>query len=490
MRKDPPAGAQDTLPIGGLSTMESMSSHPTRSPDPLTLKMPWARTAAGANTLGFETSPSTTLSSPQVMPTIYERTTTAALAHDAINLGQGFPDTEGPDWLLDLAARAITEPETGPRNQYAPGMGLIELREAISDAQARRQGVELDPATEVMVTTGATEGISASILAFARPGSEVLTFEPHYDSYGACVALAGARLVGVALRGPEFRPDLDAFEAAITERTSMILLNTPHNPTGTVFSTEELARIVELAHRHDLRIMCDEVYEHLVLSDARLSHRSILSIPGADQVAVAVGSAGKSFSVTGWKVGWVTGSAELVSQIRGVKQFLSFSSGPAFQWALAEGLADDRGFFAQNTAELEAGRDLLRDGLTELGLAPNRAEAGYFVLGNVSGITSLSAAEFCRVLAEEVGVAAIPVSALTIQHLASPTDELEHLVRFAFCKDHATIQEGLRRMRERLPAALAAHPPRQEPADTDGAESAAGTESAAPTEFAAGTGSL
>ncbi|MBE1524167.1 aminotransferase class I/II-fold pyridoxal phosphate-dependent enzyme [Nesterenkonia lutea] len=436
-----------------------MSSHPSRRPDPLALDQPWARTAAGANTL----DPASSLAAPRVVPTIYERTTAAAIAHGAINLGQGFPDTEGPDWLLELAARAITDPGSGPRNQYAPGMGLPELRAAVSSAQQRRQGVTLDPENQVMVTTGATEGISATILAFARPGSEVLTFEPHYDSYGACVALAGARMVGVPLRGPAFRPDVDALEAAITERTSMILVNTPHNPTGTVFSAEELRRIVELARKHDLRIMCDEVYERLVLSDAALPHRSILTVPGAQDVAVAVGSAGKSFSVTGWKVGWVTGSAELISQVRGVKQFLSFSSGPAFQWAVAQGLDDDRGFFAANTTELEVGRDLLSTGLTELGLAPNAAEAGYFVLGDVSGITSLSAVDFCAILAEEVGVAAIPVSALTIQHRAEPTDELQRLVRFAFCKDHATIAEGLRRMRERLPAALSGHPPSLEP---------------------------
>ncbi len=435
------------------STMVSMSIS-SSSPDPLAFEMPWARSAAGANTL----EPESPRSAPQVVPTIYERTTASALAHGAINLGQGFPDTEGPDWLLELASLSITDPGSGPRNQYAPGMGLGELRSSISSAQRRRQGLDLDPETEVMVTTGATEGISATILAFARPGSEVLTFEPHYDSYGACVALAGARMVGVPLRGPGFRPDVDALEAAITERTSMILLNTPHNPTGTVFSAEELGRIVKLAKKHDLRIMCDEVYEHLVLSDAALPHRSILTVEGAEQVAVAVGSAGKSFSVTGWKVGWVTGSAELISQIRGVKQFLSFSSGPAFQWAVAQGLEDDRGFFAQNTAELEAGRDLLRDGLHELGLAPNAAEAGYFVLGDVSGLTSLSAVDFCRILAEEVGVAAIPVAALTIQHTAQPTDELQRLVRFAFCKDHSTIAEALRRMREHLPAALAGHP--------------------------------
>lgn len=430
-----------------MGPMSEISLTPAR--DPLSHEPLWAKAAIGANTYDF--------SSGSVLPTIYERTTATAAAHHAVNLGQGFPDREGPQWILEAAAAAITDHSTGPRNQYAPGMGLPELREAVAGDHRRRHGVELDPQHEVMITTGATEGITAAILAFARPGSEVLTFEPHYDSYGACAALAGAVLKGVPLRGPDFRPDIDALEAAITAKTSLILLNTPHNPTGTVFSAEELTRVVEIARRHGLRIMCDEVYEHLVFDDAAHRHRSILAVPGAREVAVAVGSAGKSFSLTGWKVGWLTGSAELVNQVRGVKQFLSYSSGPAFQWAVAQGLQDDRGFFAENTAELSAARDLLRSGLERSGLRPNRAEAGYFVVADVSGVTELGAVDFCRLLAEHVGVAAIPVAALTIQHSAKPEDELQRLVRFAFCKEQATIIEGLRRIEEHLPRALARH---------------------------------
>lgn len=413
---------------------------------PLDHRPLWARAAVGANTYDGATG--------TVTPTIYERTTAAAMRHEAVNLGQGFPDREGPDWLLDLAARAVADPQVGPPNQYAPGPGLPALRQAVAADVDRRAGVTLDPEQQVLITTGATEAITAAILAFARPGGEVLTFEPHYDSYGACAALAGAELVGVPLRGPDFRPDVDALEAAVTERTTMILLNTPHNPTGTVFSAEELRRIVDLAARHDLRIMCDEVYERLVFDDAAHPHRTILSIPGAEQVAVAVGSAGKSFSVTGWKVGWITGSATLVNQVRGVKQFLSFSSGPAYQHAVAEGLADDRGFFAENVAELTAGRELLHRGLTAAGLRAHHTEAGYFVVADISPVTDLSGEAFCRLLAEEVGVAAIPVSTLTIRHAASADDELQKLVRFAFCKRHETIIEGMRRLAERLPAAL------------------------------------
>ena len=429
----------------------SVASETPASParDPLSHEPLWAKAAIGANTYDF--------ASGRVLPTIYERTTASSLSHRAVNLGQGFPDREGPQWILEAAAEAITDPRTGPRNQYAPGMGVPELRKAVAGDHQLRHGVELDPEQEVMITTGATEGITAAILAFARPGSEVLTFEPHYDSYGACAALAGAALKGVPLRGPDFRPDLEALEAAVTAKTSMILLNTPHNPTGTVFSAGELAKVVDIARRHGVRIMCDEVYEHLVFDDAAHPHHSILSVPGAREVAVAVGSAGKSFSLTGWKVGWLTGSEHLVNQVRGVKQFLSFSSGPAFQWAVAQGLQDDRGFFTENAAELSAARDLLRSGLERAGLRPNRAEAGYFVVADVSAVTELGAVDFCRLLAEHVGVAAIPVAALTIQHSAKPEDELQRLVRFAFCKEQETITEGLCRIEEHLPAALARH---------------------------------
>ena len=435
-----------------------MTSAPSARPaaDPLSLPSPWARSAAGANTFDHDAG--------SVLPTIYERTTAAALAHEAVNLGQGFPDQEGPEWLRQAAAQALTDPTSRPSNQYAPGLGLPVLREAVAEDHLRRGGVSLDPSSEVMITTGATEAIAASILAFASPGSQVLTFEPHYDSYGAMAALAGAELVGVPLRGPEFRPDMDALEATVTEQTSMLLLNTPHNPTGTVFTEQELRRAVDIARRHDLVIMCDEVYEQLVLTGpegeaAPQPHRSVLSVPGAAEVAVAIGSAGKSFSVTGWKVGWLCGSAELVNRIRGVKQFLTFSSGPAFQWAVAQGLQDDRGFFAENAASLSAARDLLHSGLHSAGLRPNRAASGYFLLADISEVTALDDVAFCRLLAEEVGVAAIPVSSLTIRHRTEQRtlpegDALQKLVRFAFCKRLSTLEEGIDRMVSRLPALL------------------------------------
>ncbi|WP_246836198.1 aminotransferase class I/II-fold pyridoxal phosphate-dependent enzyme [Nesterenkonia sp. NBAIMH1] len=399
---------------------------------------PWMRAAAGANVYDQE--------SGRVLPTIYERTTALGQQHGAVNLGQGFPDQEGPAWLRQLAAEAVGT-DAGPSNQYPPGMGFPWFREAVADHQRRWYGVALDPQTQVMHTTGATEAITASILALAEPGSEILTFEPFYDSYGAVAALAGAELRTVPLRAPGFRPDTAALEAAVTARTSMILVNTPHNPTGTVFTEAELETIVDIARRHDLVVMADEVYEHLVLPGADSSHRTILSIPGAEEVAVAVGSVGKSFAVTGWKVGWLTGSADLVNRVRGVKQFLSFCSGPAYQFAAAEGLRDDHGFFAQNRDALGAGRDQLTEGLAGAGFAPFAAEAGYFVLADVRPVTDLTAAEFAVQLAQEAGVAAIPVSSLTLPATQQDRgDELNHLLRFAFCKRPETLAEALNRL--------------------------------------------
>lgn len=398
---------------------------------------PWARSATGANT--FDRA------SGEVLPTIYERTTAAAMAHGGINLGQGFPDDEGPIWMRTAAAEAITSAGTGPTNQYAPGMGLPVLREAVSARAHRDSGITLNPATEVMITTGATEAIAAALLAFTPPGSEVLAYEPAYDSYGACVALAGASLRTVALRAPDFRPDLEALEALITERTSVIMLNTPHNPTGTVFSRDELTQIVQLAHRHGLTVICDEVYEHLVFDDAAHRHTPILSVDGASEVAVAIGSAGKSFSFTGWKIGWLTGSSTLVNRVRGVKQFLTFSSGPAFQWAVAGGLDDDRGFFASNRAQLAAARDRLTAGLTTAGFEAFPADAGYFVLADCSAFGDESGAALCHRMVRDVGVGAIPVSGLSTP-ADGPDPALSMVVRFAFCKNTATLDEALRRL--------------------------------------------
>lgn len=396
---------------------------------------PWARSAAGANTYDAATA--------TVLPTIYERTTAAAMAHSGINLGQGFPDQEGPAWIRAAAAEAIST-EAGPTNQYSPGPGYPWFRQAVAAHQRKFYGVELDPETQVLHTTGATEAIAATILAFATEGSEVVTFEPFYDSYGSMVALAGAELKTIPLRAPDFRPDIDALEAAVTARTSMILVNTPHNPTGVVFSSAELERIVAIAQRNDAVVMSDEVYEHLMMTDAAHQHQTILTIPGAEGVAVAVGSAGKSFSLTGWKVGWVTGSPELVNRVKGVKQFTTFCTGGVFQYAIAQGLEDDRGFFASNQAELQTGRDLLMEGLAAAGLTPYSPDAGYFVLADVSAVTDKTAAEFAVDLVQGAGLGAIPVSALTLPSTQEDReDELNYLLRFAFCKRHSVLKTAL-----------------------------------------------
>ncbi|NLS10529.1 aminotransferase class I/II-fold pyridoxal phosphate-dependent enzyme [Nesterenkonia sp. MY13] len=400
---------------------------------------PWKRSAAGANT--FDEG------SGAVLPTIYERTTGAAIAAGAMNLGQGFPDAEGPQWLRQAAADAVADEATGPNQQYPPGIGLPVFREAVAEHQRRHYGLQLDPASQVLFTTGATEGIAAIILAFAEADSEVLTFEPWYDSYGAIVALAGAQLTSLPLSAPDFRPDVDALIGQISEKTSMILLNTPHNPTGTVFTPAEMQKVIDAARAHGVVVMCDEVYEHLLFDGAE--HTPILTLPGADEVAVAVSSVGKSFSLTGWKVGWVTGSPELVNRVRGVKQFLTFSSAPAYQWATAQGLVDDRGFFAEHRAQLTSTRDLLIEGLQSVGLTTSNPQAGYFVLADISPISDLPADEFCRRLNNEVGVAAIPVSSLTKQNEASA--ELDRLVRFAFCKHRSTVETALERLQADLP---------------------------------------
>lgn len=399
---------------------------------------PWARSAAGANTYDAVTG--------TVLPTVYERTTAASAALGGINLGQGFPDTEGPQWIREAAAQAIAT-AAGPTNQYSPGPGFGWFREAVAAHQRRHYGTDLDPETQVLHTTGATEAIAATILAFAAEGSEVLTFEPFYDSYGSMVALAGAQLRTIPLRAPDFRPDVHALEAAVTDRTSMILVNTPHNPTGVVFSPAELQQIVGIAARHGAVVMADEVYEHLIMDDTAHRHHTILTVPGAEEVAVAIGSAGKSFSLTGWKVGWVTGSPELVNQIRGVKQFTTFCTGGAFQYAVAQGLEDDRGFFAANQAELQAGRDLLMEGLAAAGLRPYRPDAGYFVLAEVAGVTDKTAAEFAAELVSQAGVGAIPVSSLTLPSTQEDRDdELNRLLRFAFCKRHDVLETALNRL--------------------------------------------
>ena len=371
--------------------------------------------------------------------TIFAEMSAMAVATQSVNLGQGFPDTDGPAVVAEAAAAAIM---AGRGNQYPPGPGVPELRRAIAAHQQRFYGLDVNPDTEVLVTAGATEAIAAALLALTEPGDEVIAFEPYYDSYAACIALAGAVRVPVTLRPPGFRPDLDALRAAITPRTRLILLNSPHNPTGAVFSRAELTAIADLAVEHDLLVITDEVYEHMVFDG---EHVPIVTLPGMAGRTVTISSAGKTFAFTGWKIGWVTGSAELVTAVRTVKQFLTFVSGGPFQYAVAEGLALPDSYYAQLNGDLRARRDLLCDGLAEAGFAVYRPAGTYFVTTDISALGEADGIAFCRSLPERAGVVAIPAAVFYDDAKAG-----ESLVRFAFCKKPEVLQEALTRLRRGL----------------------------------------
>jgi N-succinyldiaminopimelate aminotransferase len=371
--------------------------------------------------------------------TIFAEMSAMAVATKSVNLGQGFPDTDGPAVVAEAAAAAIM---AGRGNQYPPGPGVPELRRAIAAHQQRFYGLDVNPDTEVLVTAGATEAIAAALLALTEPGDEVIAFEPYYDSYAACIALAGAVRVPVTLRPPGFRPDLDALRAAITPRTRLILLNTPHNPTGAVFSRAELTAIADLAVEHDLLVITDEVYEHMVFDG---EHVPIVTLPGMAGRTVTISSAGKTFAFTGWKIGWVTGSAELVTAVRTVKQFLTFVSGGPFQYAVAEGLALPDSYYAQLNGDLRARRDLLCDGLAEAGFAVYRPAGTYFVTTDISALGETDGIAFCRSLPERAGVVAIPAAVFYDDAKAG-----ESLVRFAFCKKPEVLEEALTRLRRGL----------------------------------------
>ena len=371
--------------------------------------------------------------------TIFAEMSAMAVATKSVNLGQGFPDTDGPAVVAEAAAAAIM---AGRGNQYPPGPGVPELRRAIAAHQQRFYGLDVNPDTEVLVTAGATEAIAAALLALTEPGDEVIAFEPYYDSYAACIALAGAVRVPVTLRPPDFRPDLDALRAAITPRTRLILLNTPHNPTGAVFSRAELTAIADLAVEHDLLVITDEVYEHMVFDG---EHVPIVTLPGMAGRTVTISSAGKTFAFTGWKIGWVTGSAELVTAVRTVKQFLTFVSGGPFQYAVAEGLALPDSYYAQLNGDLRARRDLLCDGLAEAGFAVYRPAGTYFVTTDISSLGETDGIAFCRALPQRAGVVAIPAAVFYDDAKAG-----ESLVRFAFCKKPGVLAEALTRLRNGL----------------------------------------
>lgn len=375
---------------------------------------------------------------PRLTPftsTIFAEMTALATRTGAVNLGQGFPDTDGPASMLAEAQRAIASGV----NQYPPGPGRQELREAIA-AQRAAYGVPFDPDTEVLVTVGATEAIAAALLALVDAGDEVILFEPYYDSYAASVALAGAtRRVVSLVDGPRFSVDLDAVRAAITPRTRAILVNSPHNPTGTVFTADELAGIAELCVEHDLIAITDEVYESLTYDGT--PHVPLCTFPGMAERTVTISSAGKMFNCTGWKIGWVCAPAPLVSAVRAAKQFLTFVGGAPFQPAIAHALTHEAAWVTGLRDELAVKRDRLSAGLAAAGFGVRPSSGTYFVCADVRPLGFADGAELCWQLPERIGVAAVPVQVFT----DSP-ERWRHIVRFAFCKKDEVLDEAIERL--------------------------------------------
>ncbi|MGW3102999.1 pyridoxal phosphate-dependent aminotransferase [Streptomyces sp. NPDC001100] len=372
--------------------------------------------------------------------TIFAEMSALALKTGSINLGQGFPDTDGPEEIREAAVRALRD---GRGNQYPPGPGVPELRTAIAAHQERRYGLSYDPDAEVLVTAGATEAIAAALLALVEPGDEVIAFEPYYDSYAACIAMAGGTRVPVTLRPHEgsFRLDLDELRAAVTDRTRLLLINTPHNPTGTVLTREELTAIAELAVERDLLVITDEVYEHLVFDTAE--HIPLVTFPGMRGRTVSIGSAGKTFSFTGWKVGWVTGTAELVTAVRSAKQFLTYVASGPFQYAIAEALALPDSYFTAFREDMLAKRDLLAAGLTDAGFKVFQPAGTYFITTDIRPLGESDGFAFCRALPERAGVVAIP-NAVFYDHREAGGP----FVRFAFCKQTGVLADAAERLRK------------------------------------------
>ena len=376
--------------------------------------------------------------------TIFAEMSQLAVETGAINLGQGFPDTDGPAAILEAARRAIAE---GRGNQYPPGPGIPQLRQAIAAHRARNYGLEYDPDREVLVTAGATEAIAAALLGLLEPGDEVIALEPYYDSYAACIAMAGARRVPVTLRpgGDRFVLDLDELRAAVTDRTRLLLINTPHNPTGTVLPRAQLAAIAQLCVERDLLAVTDEVYEHLVFDGGE--HVPLASFPGMRERTVSISSAGKTFSVTGWKVGWTCASPELTTAVRTAKQFLTYVSSGPFQYAVAEALALPAEYFTSFNADLQAKRDLLAAALADAGFGVMRTQGTYFITADIRplGLSGPQAADgeaFCRMLPHRAGVVAIP-SQVFYDH----REQGAPYVRFAFCKRPEVLTDAAARLK-------------------------------------------
>jgi N-succinyldiaminopimelate aminotransferase len=372
--------------------------------------------------------------------TIFAEMSALALRTGSVNLGQGFPDTDGPAGMLDAAVEALR----GGANQYPPGPGIPQLRAAISAHQREFWGLDYSPDGEVLVTAGATEAVAAAILALCEPGDEVICFEPYYDSYAASIALAGAVRRPVTLRpgaGGRYLFDADALRSAFGPRTRLVLLNSPHNPTGKVFTHDELALIAGLCVEHGAYAVTDEVYEHLVF-DGRV-HVPLATLPGMRERTVQISSAGKTFSCTGWKVGWACGPAQLVSAVLRVKQFLTFVNAAPLQPAVAYALSLPRSYYTEFRADLQARRDQLVGGLTEAGFSVLVPEGTYFVTADITGLGGVDGVEFCRGLPARCGVVAVPS-----QVFYDDVSAGRHLIRFGFCKRPEVLDEAVSRLRK------------------------------------------
>ncbi|MGY1803186.1 pyridoxal phosphate-dependent aminotransferase [Blastococcus sp. SYSU D00922] len=376
--------------------------------------------------------------------TVFAEMSALAVATGSVNLGQGFPDYPGPPEVLDVARAAIGT----PADQYPPGPGTPELRTAIAEHVRRFRGIELDPDTEVLVTAGATEALTATLLALLETGDEVVLFEPMYDCYAAGIAMAGGVARPVPLHPPSdgagpWTFDPADLRTAVTPRTKLLLLNTPHNPTGKVFTREELDLLAEVATAHDLLVLTDEVYEHLVFDGAE--HLSLATLPGMRERTLVVSSAGKTFNVTGWKIGWICGPAPLVSAVRTAKQFLTYVSGGPFQPAVAAGLALPDEYFAAAARDLQYRRDVLVQGLGDAGLPVVSPQATYFATVDVRGVQpDGDGLAFCRALPRRAGVVAVPT---VVFYEPAHAHLGRHLVRFAFCKGDGVLAEAVERLR-------------------------------------------
>lgn len=372
------------------------------------------------------------------MTTIFAEMSALAVEHDAINLGQGFPDTDGPESMLEAARRAITD----GHNQYPPGIGVPELRHAVARHQREHYDLDYDPDREVLVTVGATEAIAGAIVGLIEPGDEVIMIEPYYDSYAATVAMAGGvrRVVPLIPDGDGFRLDRDRLADAFGPKSAVLMLNSPHNPTGTVLSDDDLAEIARLCLEFDVIAVTDEVYEHL-LFDGR-THIPLATLPGMRERTLRISSAAKTFNCTGWKVGWISGPPELVAATRTAKQYMSYVGSGPFQPAVAHALDNEMGWVHHSAAALQSKRDMITAALLDAGFDVHRSEATYFVCADPRPLGIDDGIEFCRSLPGRIGVAAVPVRVF-----ADDKDPWNHMVRFAFAKRDDVIAEAAERLR-------------------------------------------